>query len=397
MVKNILLCSDCKSDYEIKTFLERENHAIDAVFTCVNCGRQVIMTDKKIIESNNTFSKETIENFNKKYNLNIIYKNKNSEYVDFVEKNQTHKGKDYFSGIKKTFNLICYLIVWFFMYLKYKDKKPKNSKISSIIENLSWHYQYVPEMAIQKLLEIKAILNNCPEENLGTVLDIGGGSGIVAKTLLKGNFSTNSVINIDLFQHRYFYDMNIAGDFSHVEIKPNSLDTIISICVLEHIPDVISLFNKVSSSLRDNGLFIFTMPMQDYYKGLYFYRLFDFLGLKKMAKNYANYDIARSAHYSLYSQEEMIKALQSNGFKDIQAIPFFPVKLLTDFDFANFPAKLPTNWHFWGEWQIFLTKNLWLKHILEKMLTRILYGMNNKSDQYKETSDNTHLLYICRK
>ena len=358
-----LCCCSCGSDYAVE-ILSGNLHAIkDAVIKCERCGVTLAVVDGMVINTYTLGYKLLVDQFNVKYGLDVELTEHGTGYHDFVKDSQISNEKNFVSWIKKFLAIFYYHIVLLGVYLLlFPRKKSDNNSTHKLVDLLSEHYCYVPEMALQKLVELQCLQNNFPASSIGMVADFGGGNGVVFDILLDGK-SADFRLNIDLFgSQSNFYDLVLCEDLAATSLKDNSVDTLVSICVVEHIPRVDKLFDRFCKILKGGGLFLFTTPKVDYYKYLFFYR---FLGLlnSNLATKYAKFDLAKSYHVSLYEQRHIVDELVSVGFTSVKVVPFYSDLQLFIYDLINLPAKLPASFHFWKGLQLFLMKNRYINLI----------------------------------
>ncbi len=402
-------CVDHVDNLNIKILnTSSDGKSIDAVVQCGKCGNKKAVVDSVLINCVTVINKEKIANFNQKYAETIHLGEITAPMVAYIENVQWKPGlQGFISIIKKSLNacfyFIFYIYIFFYCYcwLFFKRRQSySNAAISKIIHQLASSYCYVPEMAIHKLLEIKVLKESLPEKRLGVVLDIGGGGGDVFNVLFEG-YEAIKKINIDLYASRTdYYDFHLSEDVTSSCLGSKTIDKIVSISVLEHIPNIKGVFEFANRVLKDDGVLLFTTPREDYYKSLVLVRFLKIFS-KKAAMKYANYDIKHAFHCSLYSKEIMIGKLKEAGFNTVEAIPFFSNKSLGFFDLLNITAKLPVSWHFWGGLNSFLNKHSWLKRKSIKILERFLIQISTVDDYTKHVNaaDDayTQYLYVAKK
>jgi hypothetical protein len=231
-------------------------------------------------------------------------------------------------------------------------------------------------------------------KDIGILIDIGGGNGLVTNVFLDGK-NTAHTINVDLFAMPSHYDTVISEDITRSALRDDVADAAISICVLEHIPEALSLFKDIYAKIKKGSFFLFTTPKVDYYESLVLYNLFKIFSRVK-AEEHAAFDIRHSHHCSLYDEEQMTNALRKAGFSEVRAHPFYAKEEFFVYDLLNLSAKLPSSWHFWGGLQNYTIKYKWVKSFFKRILGKILLGIRN-STRGKRYNKYTHALYVCRK
>lgn len=362
-------CPKCSAAIHYKSLDKEKN---DGMIICYLCMHKIAVIDSIVINTSNQTNKQKIYNFNKIYNKNIIIDSDKDSYTEFVETTQfINKQK----RLKQITGFIIYSLLIFLVYailfvisLFYR-KKNKNS-YDKEINALAKIYYYVPEMAFMKILEIIE-LRKVFKNKSDTVLDIGGGSGFVFDVLTHG-LNIKTKINIDLFVSDFKkYDYIFNEDINKNSLKDNSIDTVVSVSVLEHIPNIENVYKSIYRILKHGSSLIFTTPKKDYYEGLLLYRFFHTFNQNK-ADWYKNFDIKKAHHCSIMNKDELLHKLENAGFKNIKINGFFPNRLHLLFDLINLPAKLPREYHFWSELYLLTYRSNLIKNTMVMFLISLL-------------------------
>ena len=131
-------------------------------------------------------------------------------------------------------------------------------------------------------------INNLSDANLGLgcgnptaiglikdgdiVLDLGSGAGFDCFLAAKKVGNHGKVIGVDMTEEMIFKANENAkkygytnvefrlGDIDHLPVDSNSIDIIISNCVINLAPDKLKVFKETHRVLKNNGLFILTTP-----------------------------------------------------------------------------------------------------------------------------------------
>ena len=137
------------------------------------------------------------------------------------------------------------------------------------------------------------------------ILELGSGRGFLVKYLKERGFDiTGSDFNK--------YNLKLAKEMNNVNLKYidalnikmnknsfNIFDMVISVELIEHLPDVVKHFREVKKILKPSGIYCFTTP------NIYIEKLHNFITRKKV-DNY---------HISLQSFRNLKKILKKEGFK----------------------------------------------------------------------------------
>jgi ubiquinone/menaquinone biosynthesis C-methylase UbiE len=162
--------------------------------------------------------------------------------------------------------------------MKNNELKRIKNKFKSINLNRYWGDDFdVRFYLISKFNEIKD----------KKILDVGGGTGIIASELDKSNFAINLDISLnDLRQCKKFYDRIevINGSMTNISFKNNSFDYVICANLLEvaklidienktvikknidEFPTVILVLEELKRILKSNGILFLTTPNNKYYE-----------------------------------------------------------------------------------------------------------------------------------
>ena len=262
-----------------------------------------------------------------------------------------------------------------------------------LIGELAKRYYYVPEMALQKINEIY-LLDKFTPHSLGKLLDIGGGDGFVSHAIL-ANKKTDAAVNVDLFvQQTNFYDFSIKEDISSTILRDGVFDNAISVCTLEHIPQIEYVLGVVSKKLKKGGGLFFTTPVYDYTRFLFLSRVSRCFKIGTVAEAYSRFHIRNSFHVSLLTQQQWEEILKKNGFRIVDVIPFFDSFEFAMFDMLNTWSRLPSSFHFWDKLYSFAVKYEIFRKVLIQQLKDYLVKIKSYKKDKKEFS---HKLYIACK
>ncbi len=183
---------------------------------------------------------------------------------------------------------------------------------------------YRPWIPVCKAIEAEAIRGiSLP----GPVLDIGCGNGTFASYYLKEKADTGLDYDpkaVAGARKKGIYREVVVGDASDLPFENDRFQSIVSICVIEHIPDISKVLSNTFRVLKKGGGFVFTVPSVDFGKFLFGARLLSLFGLKGPAKRYADSKNDRSGHLHVYDSVEWTRLLNKSGF-DVEDISYiFP-------------------------------------------------------------------------
>jgi len=108
---------------------------------------------------------------------------------------------------------------------------------------------------------VEYISRNINKESV--ILEIGSGSGYLAKKLLSVGYKkyTSIDINFNSLKNQSYCGIKVCvSDINKLPFKKNSFDIVIGIEVIEHVLEPENLFNKIYEILRPKGIFYLRTP-----------------------------------------------------------------------------------------------------------------------------------------
>ena len=233
-----------------------------------------------------------------------------------------------------------------------------------------WGFKYI-SLYFFRSIELNK-LRQCSSNYtfLGPILDLGCGDGIFTKQFFGEG---RNIIGIDnspseLSKNKCNTQI-ILVDACNMPFENESFNTVFSNCVIEHIPNLTQLLNEVSRVLKKDGLFVFTVP-SDNFK----YYLLPFGGWYKEMRN------RRLNHYHCYSHLMWREKLREKGIKVVEYEYYLPKKALQLWDFLAL-----TTFHFW--WITF--------PFAELLYAKVERGIKKYSEE--RCIDGTALVVIAKK
>lgn len=153
------------------------------------------------------------------------------------------------------------------------------------------------------------------------VLDLGCGfgefAGVVFKRIEVGIDIDDRDLKKALKGHKY---KNIKwADARKLPFPKESFSTVISVSVLEHIPNVELVFSEVNKVLTRGGLFIFSVPTSEMYNYLLIPKLCRLLGFESLGKEYFKLHCSVFRHVNIKPDSWWKKKLQAHSFQILQA------------------------------------------------------------------------------
>lgn len=163
---------------------------------------------------------------------------------------------------------------------------------------------YIPQLGLAsqkdystyRRLWLDAMLTAFAREMRGTVVDLGG-----KRSNKRGTFSPPEeqarawwYLNLDLNTHP-----NIFADVTHVPVQSHSVDCIVCIEVLEHLPDPQACVDEAHRLLRDGGLVLASVPFfYPVHADPYDFQRFTEDGLRYLFRNFSSVEVLRMGGYA---------------------------------------------------------------------------------------------------
>lgn len=183
------------------------------------------------------------------------------------------------------------------------------------------------------------------------VLDFGCGDGFFAN-LVFGKSKIN--VGLDLFDNKRIkeakkeniYKKIALYDGNIIPYSNNYFNTVVSNCVLEHIPNIKFSLKEIHRVLKPGGYFL-TSVMTDRWEDYFF-------GSKIFGKAYVKYMRKVQAHHNLLSNKQWQLNFRKAGFK-VQSIDGYLYRkdafYLDLFHYISLPSLL--SYKLWGKWVLF--------------------------------------------
>jgi ubiquinone/menaquinone biosynthesis C-methylase UbiE len=218
----------------------------------------------------------------------------------------------------------------------------------------------------------------------GPVLDVGCGDGLFALTV----FGKQLEAGIDLDQkevdraiQRQAYKKTVCGSVNYLPFSSKSFKTVISNCVLEHVPDIDGALKEISRVLKPGGRLMITVPSECYNTHSFFGGIFRALGLGGVEKKYIDGLNRIFKHHHVDDAKTWEKRFKKAGLKLVEAEYFVSLEAFHAYErwlIPSFPAKIFKA--LFGRWII--TPRILTKALAPGLVRKALYSKSEKGAAY---------------
>lgn len=229
----------------------------------------------------------------------------------FKEEYQIKNGKYIFIPVQEE------IVTDFLDKIKYKVKK-FNKLYSSLIEIISPVYP-------QPFFDAKRIIRNEIKGKKVVALNLGSGNSDFGADLL----------NVDILPYQ---NVDIICDIENMPFKDNSVDYIINIAVLEHVPNPQKVISEIHRILKPDGkIYCFIPFMQPFHASPYDFQRFTYEGMKHQFREFEILKLKSVGPTSgmLWVLQEWLALFFSFGIKPLHTFLYlffmiltFPIKFL---------------------------------------------------------------------
>lgn len=218
----------------------------------------------------------------------------------------------------------------------------------------------------------------------GPILDVGCGDGLFALTV----FGKQLEAGIDLDQkevdraiQRQAYKKTVCGSVNYLPFSSKSFKTVISNCVLEHVPDIDGALKEISRVLKPGGRLMITVPSECYNTHSFFGGIFRALGLGGVEKKYIDGLNRIFKHHHVDDAKTWEKRFKKAGLKLVEAEYFVSLEAFHAYErwlIPSFPAKIFKA--LFGRWII--TPRILTKALAPGLVRKALYSKSEKGAAY---------------
>lgn len=178
------------------------------------------------------------------------------------------------------------------------------------------------------------------EKLKGPVLDLGCGDGFFAETVF-GHLSTG--IDLDKGEvgravKRGAYDQALAVSATDMPFKNNTYNTVISNCVMEHIPNIDGVLSEVKRVLKPGGRLLTSVPSEYWDNNSFYQKIFNAVGFNQAAQWYNRTLNKVSKHYHVNDLDIWKRRFKKAGLQLVTAEYLVPIRTFHTFERWFIPA-----------------------------------------------------------
>jgi SAM-dependent methyltransferase len=178
------------------------------------------------------------------------------------------------------------------------------------------------------------------------VLDVGCGDGFLARVAFEQRLEAG--IDLDKGEVKRAIQSNsyknvICASALKIPFKNASFNTVVSNCVLEHIPEIDKALREIRRVLKKNGRLMITVPSECFGENSFFRGFLNSLGLSFFGKKYVINLNRVFKHFHVDNAATWEKRLRKAGMKIEKTEYIIPIKTFHTYErwmILAFPSKI---------------------------------------------------------
>jgi SAM-dependent methyltransferase len=219
---------------------------------------------------------------------------------------------------------------------------------------LAQHLQRVPPFrALMRAQEHRLFEQ---EEILHPVLDVGIGDGHFAAVVFPDGIDAGIDITYPIVAEGRAhgpYRSAAVADGTRLPYCDAAFRTVVSNCVIEHIPDVEGLAREVGRVLAPGGRFVFSVINHNFTHSLGTVRRLEGLGLSSLANRYGHWWNRRAVHFHFDDPPTWRARLERYGMKLDRHTYYMSQQAMQTFELLHYYAVPSLAWHkVAGRWSL---------------------------------------------
>ncbi len=174
----------------------------------------------------------------------------------------------------------------------------------------------------------------------GPILDLGCGDGFFASAVF-GHLDAGIDLDgteIERAEKKGIYDVVICASATRMPFKSGAFRTVVSNCVLEHIPDIDAVLKECFRVLKPGGIVVTTVPSEIWDSGSYYLKFFRWFGFNEAGQWYNRKLNQVFRHYHVDEKKVWATRFRKAGFKLVKAEYLIPEQVHHTFERWFIPA-----------------------------------------------------------
>ena len=188
------------------------------------------------------------------------------------------------------------------------------------------------------------------------VLDIGCGDGYFAALTFSGGIDVGIDVTEEIVaeaRQRGVYQRAEVASGTALPYADGSFRTVVSNCVIEHIPDVEAVVREAARVLAPGGRFIFSTLNDAFTDMLFTVRTLKRMGLAGLAGRYGRWWNRHAVHYHIDSPETWRARLARYGLTIDSQTPYMSAEAMRVMELSHYYAIPSIVWHkLTGRWSL---------------------------------------------
>ncbi|MBI3973704.1 MAG: class I SAM-dependent methyltransferase [Chloroflexi bacterium] len=271
--------------------------------------------------------------------------------------------------------------------------RPGPEVLARLPQIVQHHLQSLPvHRAIIRAAECALVGN---EQFPRPLLDVGCGDGHFAAACLRTPVEAGidpDPASAREAQRNGAYRLVTVASAANLPFLDGAFASVLSNCVLEHIPPLDSALEEVARVTRPNGKLVITVPSERFATSLFWPRALGRVGLGDLAAAYGRWFNHISKHYHTHSRDEWMRRLEQAGFRVEKWSSYLRPDAMGVFDLSHYygaptllSKRLTGKWVLWPQKRRYLPWERWL----ERRLTHFASQMG--------VDDGAYYFFVARK
>ncbi len=188
-------------------------------------------------------------------------------------------------------------------------------------------------LAIWRSFEAQAVANTASLKS--PILDLGCGFGEFAGVFFDSQVEVGIDISredLEQAQTGKKYKKLVAADARKLPFAAGSFNTVLSLSVLEHIPNTQKALAESYRVLKPGGILVFTVPTVVLNEHLVYPKIFRAVGAESLAQWYINSFHTVFKHFNVWSPQKWVAEVKKVGFTKVTMTGTTPKTIVAVFD-----------------------------------------------------------------